>query len=108
MVKNKKPSIKNAEQRQEKVQNTAKGNFEIHSSRASKIKYMERVTGFISGLAIANFVIGISNILISLIADSTFNMIGIVNILLAAFCYKGYKRINAKCQKLVEEQQLFE
>ena len=69
---------------------------------------MERVTGLISGLAIANFVIGISNILISMIADSSFNMIGVVNLILAAFCYKGYKSINAKCQKLVEEQQLFD
>ena len=89
-------------------QNTAKGDFELHSSRVSKIKYMERVTGLISGLAIANLVIGISNILISLITDTSFNMIGIVNIILAWFLYRGYKKINAKCQKLVEEQQLFE
>lgn len=89
-------------------QNTAKGSFELHSSRASKIKYMERVTGAISGLAIANLVIGVCNVLITLLNHTGFNMIGIVNIVLAVFLYGGYRKINGKCQKLVEEQQLFE
>lgn len=89
-------------------QNTAKGNFELHSSRASKIKYTERVTGLLSGFAIANLVIGLSNVLICLVTDSTFNMIGLLNLVLAAFLYGGYRKLNRKCQKLVEEQQLFE
>lgn len=89
-------------------QSTANGSFKLHSSRASKIKYLERVTGLISGIAILNLICGAANIIISLIGTSPVNMIGIVNIILAAACYKGYKKINSKCNKLVEEQQLFE
>ena len=82
--------------------------FDIYSDKASKIKYFERVTGLIGGLAIANLIIGISNILLALINSQPVNMMGIINLVLAVFLYGGYRKINNKCNKIVQEQTLFE
>ena len=89
-------------------QKAEKGKFKVLSSRGTRIKHMERVTGLLSGLAIVNVIVGISNILIGLINHSSFNMIGIINLILAGFLYNGYKKINAQCQRLIEEKAIFE
>ncbi|MBR2028776.1 MAG: DUF2812 domain-containing protein [Oscillospiraceae bacterium] len=82
--------------------------FDIYSDRNSKIKYFERITGVIGGLAIANLIIGVVNVIIALFDGQFVNMMGILNIVLAAFLYGGYKKINNKCNTIVQEHTLFE
>lgn len=89
-------------------QKSEKGKFEILSSRATRIKHMESITGLLSGFAIVNVIIGVINVFISLFNHSSFNMIGIVNLIIAGFLYSGYKKINAQCQRLIQEKAIFE
>lgn len=89
-------------------QKTTNGKFELLSTRATRIKFFERVCSLFSGFAIANGLIGVSNLLIALCSHSTGNLLGIINIALAAVLWHQYKIMNKRVQRLVEEKRVFE
>ena len=82
--------------------------FDIYSDKTSKIKYFERIAGVLGGFAIANLIIGVIDVIIALFDGQFVNMMGILNIVLAVFLYGGYRKINRKCDAIVQEHTLFE
>ncbi|MBE6894469.1 MAG: DUF2812 domain-containing protein [Ruminococcaceae bacterium] len=82
--------------------------FDIYSDTASKKKYFDRIVAFLKIIAVLNLIVGIGNIIIALLNHTFANSMGIINLLLAAFIYQGYKKIDKKAQKLAEDQILFD
>ena len=82
--------------------------FDIYSDRTSKIKYFERIASVLGGFAIANLIIGVIDVVIALFSGQLGNMMGIINIVLAIFLYGGYRKINRRCDAIVQEHTLFE
>ena len=82
--------------------------FDIYSDAVSKKKYFDRIVAFLKIIAALNLVIGTGNIIIALMNHTFANTAGIINLILAAFIYRGYKKIDKKSQQLVKEQILFD
>ena len=82
--------------------------FDIYSDPASKKKYFDRIVALLKIIAVLNLIVGIGNIIIALLNHTFANSMGVINLLLAAFIYRGYKKIDKKAQKLAEEQILFD
>ena len=89
-------------------QKTASGSFELLSTRATRIKFFERVCGLFSGLAIANLFIGGGNLIIALANHSAGNLLGLVNLALAFVLWQQYRIMNKRVARLVEEKRVFE
>ena len=84
------------------------GDFEIFSDNASRIKYVTGIISSVSLITIANLVIGINNVFIAAAFQSSFNYVGILNLLLGLFGTWGVIRLLRKRKKMKQEGQLFE
>ena len=88
---------------------TTEGNFRLFSDNTSRIKHLTRIINFIILLVGVNLYAGCYNLFLYFYQHhSSVNIIGIVNLLLAAFIMTGLIRLLHKRNKLKSEQQIFE
>ena len=88
---------------------TTEDNFRLFSDNTSRIKHLTRIINFIMVLIGVNLYAGFYNLFVMFYwHHSSVNMIGIVNLLLAAFIMIGLIRLLQKRKKLKSEQQIFE
>ncbi len=85
--------------------------FQLFSDNASRVRYLTRVIRFIALLGGLNLYMGCFNIFMFFQAiqhHNYINLLGIVNLLIAAACACGAFRLFRKRKKLKVEQQIFE
>ena len=88
---------------------TTEDNFKLFSDNASRIKHLTRIINFIILLLGVNLYAGCYNLFLYFYwHHSSVNIIGIVNLLIAAFIMIGVIRLFQKRSKLKSEQQIFE
>lgn len=87
----------------------AEGDFQLFSDNASRISYLTRIIRFIGALVGINVFAAVYNLsLFFTLHHNEANLLGLVNLLIAAVCAPGLFRIVRKRKKLREEQQIFE
>ena len=84
------------------------GDFELFSDNSSRIKYISKVIGFILLVTVANWIVGIDNLLLAILQSSPMNYIGVINIFLGLWGAWGTVRLMKKRKKMKQEGQLFE
>lgn len=85
--------------------------FQLFSDNASRIRYLTRIISFIALLGGLNLYIGGYNIFMlfqTLQHHVYINLVGVINLLIAAACAFGMFRIARKRKRLKTEQQIFE
>lgn len=88
---------------------TTEGNFRLFSDNTSRIKHLTRIINFIILLVGVNLYAGCYNLFLYFYQHhSSVNIIGIVNLLLAAFIMTGLIRLLQKRNKLKSEQKIYE
>ena len=87
---------------------TSEESFQLFSDYSSRIQYLTRIIRFIAMLDGLTLYIGCYNLFLFFYLNSYVNIIGIVNLLIAAFCTIGVIRLVRKRKKLKVEQQIFE
>lgn len=91
---------------------TAGEDFQLFSDNASRIRYLTQIIRFIALIGGLNLYMGAYNLFLFIIQvrryHNYFNLIGIVNLLLAVLCAFGIYHIARKRKKLKTEQQIFE
>ena len=84
-------------------------NFKLFSDNTSRIKHLTRIINFIILLLGVNLYAGCYNLFLYFYwRHSSSNLIGVVNLLIAAFIMIGLIRLFQKRNKLKSEQQIFE
>ena len=84
-------------------------NFELYSNNSSKISYIEKVLILIKTVFNVNILLGIINIVFSIISPFSMNIfIGLINLFIAIISIKGYQKINSKKKSLQQINVLFE
>lgn len=84
------------------------GEFKLFSDNTSRINYLSKIIGFLALITIANLVIGINNVLISISLVSPVNYLGVINLALGIWGTFGSIRLLRKRKKMKQESQLFE
>ena len=88
---------------------TAEENFKLFSDNASRIKHLTRIISFIIPLLMLNLYSGCYNLFLYFYwRHSSANILGIVNLLIAAFIMIGFLRLIQKRNRLKSEQQIYE
>ena len=90
---------------------TAGEDFRLFSDNASRIRYLTQIIRFIALLGGLNLYIGCYNLFMffqALRYHVYINLLGIINLLIAATCAYGMYRVAQKRKKLKTEQQIFE
>lgn len=82
--------------------------FKLFSDYASRIEHLTRVIRFIAILWGINLFSGCYNLFFYFVCNSQANLIGIVNLLIAALITVGLLRLLCKRKKLKSEQQIYE
>ena len=84
------------------------GEFKLFSDNTSKIKHLTRIIAFIALIAGVNFYIGCYNLFLYFSWGNAISLLGVLNLLVAAFGGVGLIRLFRKRKKLKSEQQIFE
>lgn len=91
---------------------TADEDFQLFSDNASRIRYLTQIIRFIALIGGWNLCMGAYNLFLFIIQvrryHNYFNLLGIVNLLLAVLCAYGMYHVAKKRKKLKTEQQIFE
>lgn len=84
------------------------GEFELFSDNASRIKYLTGVISFIALITIANWIIGINNVLLAITLSSSVNYLGFINLAIGIWGTFGCIKLLKKSKRMKKESQLFE
>ena len=84
------------------------GEFQLFSDNASKAKYLSTILSFLALIVGLNLYIGLYNLFLVFFLDSSFNYIGIVNLLIGILGIPGTIKLWKKRNRLKKESQLFE
>lgn len=87
---------------------SADGPFELFSDNTSRMKHLNRILGLFIPFLLLNLGIGLNNIGLYFANGMAGNLLGIVNLLLAALLGLGTVKIIRQKNKLKKEQQIFE
>lgn len=87
---------------------TTEEDFRLFSDNASRIKNLTKIIRFIALLGGLNLYVGCYNLYMCFYWNSHFNIIGIINCLIAVICATGIIRLCKKRNKLKSEQQIYE
>ena len=87
---------------------SADGEFQLFSDNASKAKYLSTILSFLALIVGLNLYIGLYNLFLVFFLDSSFNYIGIVNLLIGILGIPGTIKLWKKRNRLKKESQLFE
>lgn len=84
------------------------GAFEMFSDNASRIKYLSRVINLLALITVANLMIGVSNIFMAILLESSMNYFGLINLALGIWGTFGTIKLIKKRKRIKQESQLFE
>lgn len=84
------------------------GAFEMFSDNASRIKYLSRVINLLAVITVANLMIGVSNIFMAILLESSMNYFGLINLALGIWGTFGTIKLIKKRKRMKQESQLFE
>lgn len=87
---------------------TSEDNFKLFSDNASRIRHLTRIIGCIALILGINFYLGCYNLFLYFYWHNLINLVGIVNLLAAAFGSIGLMRLLRKRKRLKSEQQIYE
>ncbi len=82
--------------------------FKLFSDNASRVRHLTRIISFIALLSGLNLYCGCYNLYLFFYWHSPISIIGILSLLIAAFCAIGMIRLIRKRKRLKAEQQIFE
>lgn len=84
------------------------GAFEMFSDNVSRIKYLSRVINLLAVITVANLMIGVSNIFMAILLESSMNYFGLINLALGIWGTFGTIKLIKKRKRMKQESQLFE
>ncbi len=87
---------------------TADGPFDLFSDNQSRIKHLQRIILLLFIVAIVNIISGCYNLLLVFLWHSYVNLLGLLNLLLAAGILCGTLRLLKKKNRLSREGRIFE
>ena len=82
--------------------------FALFSDNDSRINYLTRIIRMVALLGGVNLYIGCYNLFLFFTWDNGVNLLGVINLLIAAIAAVGLFRLLQKRKKLQREQQIFE
>ena len=86
----------------------ADGDFQIFSDNDSRINHLGRIIAFITAIVVLNYIIGLYNLFLMFYWGSTFNLLGIANLLIGVLGTVGVLKLLKKKKRLKADRQLFE
>ena len=86
----------------------ADGDFQLFSDNDSRITHLSRIIAFVTTIVVLNYIIGLYNLFLVFYWGSTFNLLGIANLLIGILGTVGVLKLHKKKKRLESDRQLFE
>ena len=86
----------------------ADGDFQLFSDNDSRITHLGRIIAFVTAIVVLNYFIGLYNLFLVFYWGSTFNLLGIANLLIGILGSVGILKLHKKKKRLEADRQLFE